>query len=218
MNKRVLIIGASRGIGLGFAKIFLNNGWEVHATVRDNGGEGKLSEIHDDISIHRLDVRRDHQITQLAQRFNDKPIDLLVHNAGTYGKNMDEEDVLQINSVAPFNVVTNFLPIVVQSVQKKIALLTSKMGARNGGPTPSDTYGKSKCALNDRFRKTEPNWRSQGAISVVLHPGWVATDMGGQSAPVSVLDSVSGMHQVLHDLQPSQSGSFLTWEGKKHPW
>ena len=165
-----------------------------------------------------MDVRHDQQITQLARRFNDKPIDLLVHNAGVYGKNMEETDVLQINSVAPFNVVTNFLPIVVRSAQKKIALLSSQMGARNGGPTPSDTYGKSKCALNDRFRKTEPNWRSQGAISVVLHPGWVATDMGGRSAPVSVLDSVSGMYQALHDLQPSESGSFLTWEGEKHSW
>ena len=218
MNTRVLIIGASRGIGLGFAEIFSNSGWEVYATVRNDAGEEKLSEIHDNISIHRLDVRHDQQITQLVHRFNDKPIDLLVHNAGVYGKNMDEKDVLQINSVAPFNVVTKFLPIVVRSVQKKIALLTSQMGARNGGPTPSDTYGKSKCALNDRFRQTEPSWRLQGATSVVLHPGWVATDMGGQSAPVSVLDSVSGMYQVLHDLQPSESGSFLTWEGKKHPW
>ena len=218
MNTRVLIIGASRGIGLGFAEVFSNSGWEVHTTVRNDAGEEKLSEIHDNISIHRLDVRHDQQITQLVHRFNDKPIDLLVHNAGVYGKNMDEKDVLQINSVAPFNVVTKFLPIVVQSVQKKIALLTSQMGARNGGPTPSDTYGKSKCALNDRFRQTEPSWRLQGATSVVLHPGWVATDMGGQSAPVSVLDSVSGMYQVLHDLQPSESGSFLTWEGKKHPW
>ena len=218
MNNRVLIIGASRGIGLGFAKIFSKNGWEVHTTVRNDAGKEKLSGIPDNISIHRLDIRHDHQITQLAQRFNDKPIDLLVHNAGVYGKNMDENDVLQINSVAPFNVVTKFLPIVVRSVQKKIALLTSQMGARNGGPTPSDTYGKSKCALNDRFRQTEPSWRLQGATSVVLHPGWVATDMGGQSAPVSVLDSVSGMYQVLHDLQPSETGSFLTWEGKKHPW
>ena len=218
MNTRVLIIGASRGIGLGFAEIFSNSGWEVHTTVRNDAGEEKLSEIDDNLSIHRLDVRHDQQITQLAHRFNDKPIDLLVHNAGVYGKNMDEKDVLQINSVAPFNVVTKFLPIVVRSVQKKIALLTSQMGARNGGPTPSDTYGKSKCALNDRFRQTEPSWRLQGATSVVLHPGWVATDMGGQSAPVSVLDSVSGMYQVLHDLQPSESGSFLTWEGKKHPW
>jgi NAD(P)-dependent dehydrogenase (short-subunit alcohol dehydrogenase family) len=218
LNRRVLIVGASRGIGLGFAGVFSRNGWEVHATVRNDAGEEKLSRMHDNISIHRLDVRHDHQITQLARQFDGKSIDILIHNAGVYGKDMNEKDMFRINSVAPFNVATNLLPIVVRSEQRKIALLTSKIGARNGGPTPSDTYGKSKCALNDRFRKIEPSWRSQGVISVVLHPGWVATDMGGPSAPVSVLNSVEGIYQVLQGLKPAESGCFLTWEGKKHPW
>jgi len=218
LGKRILIIGASRGIGLGFADIFSTNGWEVHATVRDDVGEQKLNRLSSQVISHRMDVRNSKEISQVATNLKNKPLDILLHNAGVYGKGMNKKDVIEINSIAPFNVVENLLPLVLKSSKKTIALLTSQMGARNGGATPSDIYGESKCALNDSFREVETSWRSQGVTAVVFHPGWVATDMGGRSAPISVKNSVRGMYHVLEQLKPAQSGSFLTWEGKKHPW
>ena len=218
MKGCVLIVGASRGIGLGFVRVFAEHGWEVHATVRDDLGEETASRIGGNISIHRLDVRESGLIAQLALKLQSKTLDILLHNAGVYGQGMQESEVLKINSVAPFEVVAAFLPSVVQSIHKKIAILTSQMGARNGGETPSGTYGKSKCILNDKFRQIEPKWRAMGATSAVIHPGWVATDMGGASAPVSVAESAAGIYKTLENLKANKSGSFLTWEGDEHPW
>ena len=64
----------------------------------------------------------------------------------------------------------------------------------------------------------EPEWRSKGVISVLFHPGWVATDMGGKNAPVSVEDSVKGMKSVIDKLTFQDSGKFYTWKGDIHPW
>ena len=62
------------------------------------------------------------------------------------------------------------------------------------------------------------NWREFGISSIVFHPGWVATDMGGRFGPVSVKESVNGMRNVIERLTSANSGSFFTWKGKKHPW
>ncbi|MEE2694091.1 MAG: SDR family NAD(P)-dependent oxidoreductase [Pseudomonadota bacterium] len=218
MGHSVLIVGASRGIGLGLVEIFASHDWEVHATVRDDLGRERVSGVSKDVFIHRLDVRDRRMATQLVEKLQGRTLDILLHNAGVYGNNMQESEVLQINSVAPFQVVAAFLHLVIQSTQKKIAILTSQMGARNGGETPSDIYGKSKCVLNDKFRRLEPEWRTFGATSIVVHPGWVATDMGGASAPVSVAESAAGIYKTLENLKASDSGCFLTWEGNQHPW
>ena len=218
MADSVLIVGGSRGIGLGLVKIFANQGWEVHTTVRDDKGKERVSQIGGNISIHQLDVRNKRTTSQLAQKLQGRALDVLLHNAGVYGNGMPESEVLQINSVAPFEVVAAFLHSVLRSTHKKIAILTSQMGARNGGKTPTGTYGKSKCFLNDKFREHEPEWRALGATSIVIHPGWVATDMGGASAPISVTASAAGIYKTLENLSANKSGSFLTWEGNRHPW
>lgn len=72
--------------------------------------------------------------------------------------------------------------------------------------------------LNDRFRVEEPRWREEGVSSLVVHPGWVQTDMGGQSADISVQESVDGMAAVFNALCLKESGKFVTYEGVEHPW
>jgi hypothetical protein len=61
-------------------------------------------------------------------------------------------------------------------------------------------------------------WGREGLIAIVLHPGWVRTDMGGAWAPLSVEDSVSGMRQLIARLTPAEHGRFWTWDGREHPW
>jgi NAD(P)-dependent dehydrogenase (short-subunit alcohol dehydrogenase family) len=213
----VLIIGASRGIGLGFARDYAADGWQVHATTRRLDRPGELGDIAGDVTLWGLDVRNGAQIAALAAAFEGRGLDLLIHNAGV-GRGTDRDEMMAINADAPFDVVGALLPAVARGGDKKIAIMSSQMGARNGGDTPKADYSASKCALNDRFRETEPEWRALGITAVVFHPGWVATDMGGRGAPVSVAESVSGMRSVIAGLDPSDSGKFLTWKGTVHAW
>jgi NAD(P)-dependent dehydrogenase (short-subunit alcohol dehydrogenase family) len=213
----VVIIGASRGIGLGFAQAYADDGWEVHATTRTPESPGELGNIGGDVTIHGLDVRNADQIAALARFFADRAIDHLINSAGVL-RGVDRDEMMAVNADAPLNIVAALFDAVTRSEHKKIAILTSQMGARHGGGTPTDLYGKSKCILNDRFREIEPEWRDAGVTSVVFHPGWVATDMGGRSASVSIDESVTGMRRVIDGLSPADSGKFLTWTGAEHPW
>lgn len=213
----VVIIGASRGIGLGFAAAYAADGWEVHATTRTPDNPGELGDIAGDVSIYGLDVRDGTQISELADAMQGRVIDHLINSAGVL-RGVDRDEMMAVNADAPFNIVAALFDAVARSDEKKIAILTSQMGARHGGGTPTDLYGESKCILNDRFREREPEWRAAGVTSVLFHPGWVATDMGGRGASVSIDESVTGMRRVIAGLAPADSGKFLTWTGAEHPW
>lgn len=212
-----MVIGASRGIGLGLAQRYAEDGWQVHATTRSPGNPGELGAIDGDVSIYGLDVRNAEEIAALARDLGDRPIDHLVHSAGVL-RGVGREEMMAVNADAPFNVVGALFDAVVRSAEKKIAILTSQMGARHGGGTPTSPYGESKCILNDRFREIEPEWRAAGVTSAVFHPGWVATEMGGRGAQVSVDESVAGLRRVIADMTAADSGKFLTWKGTEHPW
>ena len=87
MTKTVAIIGASRGIGLGFARAYAGDGWSTHVTTRAAGDPGELGRIKGNVTIHKLDVRNSHEITELAEYFSKIGIDIFIHNAvrGTRG-------------------------------------------------------------------------------------------------------------------------------------
>ncbi len=217
MTGSVLIIGASRGIGLRFAETYAADGWEVHATTRTPDNPGALGDIAGDVSIYELEVCNLGQIAALGDVFEGRGLDVLIHSAGVL-RGVSRDEMRAINADAPLDVVDALMPAVLRGKDRKIVILTSQMGARNGGRTPSADFGASKCLLNDRFRDLEPHWRTQGVRAVVFHPGWVATDMGGAGASVSVDESVSGMRQVIDGLELRDSGRFLTWKGTEHPW
>lgn len=213
----VLIAGASRGIGLGLAEAYAAEGWDVHATTRTPGNPGALGNVAGNVTIHGLEVRDADDIAALAQSFEGRGLDLMIHSAGVL-RGVSRDEMMAINADAPFDVVGAMLPALERGEMRKLAILTSQMGARHGGGTPSADYGASKCLLNDRFREVEPEWRAKGITAVVFHPGWVATEMGGRGAPVSVNESVSGMRRVIAEMGDSDAGKFLTWKGSEHPW
>ena len=92
------------------------------------------------------------------------------------------------------------------------------MGARRGHRGSLGTYGDSKAALNDAFRERATAWKTRNVTAIVMHPGWVQTDMGGAGAPVSVKDSATGIRKVANRLSADDHGKFLTWRGEEHPW
>ena len=212
------IIGASRGIGLGLVREYAAAGWRVHATTRTPDRPGALGEVRGDVHVHALEATDRAQQRALGDALADDAIDVLVHNAGVYGTLMRATKVNRINAEAPFEVAEALMDAVLRSEQKKIALITSQMGARHGSRRSLGKYGESKAALNDRFRAVERDWRAAGCLAVVIHPGWVRTDMGGASASISVEESARGIRRVMEDLDESGHGRFWTWDGREHPW
>ena len=214
----VMIIGASRGIGLELARQYANDGWRVHATTRTPAQPGPLGALAGDTVLHALEVRDAAQIAALAAAVGHEAIDVLIHNAGVSGWGMPRAEVMAVNAEAPIRVAQALLPAVLRGTQKKIVLMTSQLGARYGRRGSLGFYGDSKAALNDAFRALAPEWGQQGVIAIVMHPGWVRTDMGGASAPLSVAESVAGMRQVIARLTAAEHGRFWTWNGREHPW
>jgi NAD(P)-dependent dehydrogenase (short-subunit alcohol dehydrogenase family) len=216
-----IIVGASRGIGLEFVRQVAATGALVHATYRTTiptAAEGL------DVRWHQLDVLRRAHAEALAEAVG--PWDVLVHSAGI--KCADRGEMVRVNSLAPFTITDSLVPTA--GAGAKLVLLSSQLGSRvkfgggedkvNGGHTPRDGYGKSKCLMNDCYRESVKGWRELGVASCVVHPGWVATDMGGSSAPVTVEASVAGLRRVVASLAAGApaDGAFLTYEGEPHPW
>ena len=218
MTATVMVIGASRGIGLELARQYADDGWRVLATTRTPDRPGPLGGLAGDVALHRLDVREGGQIAALAAAVADESIDLLIHNAGVMDRGLSADEVMAINGKAPIQVTEALLDAVRRGSGKKIVLMTSQLGARHGSTRSLGTYGESKAALNDRFRELASAWGAEGLTAIVMHPGWVRTDMGGRGATLSVEESVTGMRQVIADLTAAEHGRFWTWDGREHPW
>jgi len=210
------IIGASRGIGLELARQYAAAGWRVHATTRTPQAPGALGEIGGEVVLHALDVRDERRIEALAAALGGEALDVLVHNAGIKD-GQPREVVMQVNAGAPMRVAEALLPVVARA-GGRIVLLSSQLGARHGRRGSLGDYGDSKAALNDAFRARASDWAAHGIVAIVLHPGWVRTDMGGAAAPVTPADSARGIRRVVAGLTPADHGRFLTWQGREHPW
>ena len=214
----VLITGANRGIGLELVRQYAADGWTVIATVREESAE--LSELG--VEVSQLDMRDFDAIVRFGQAID--KLDLLIANAGTYGPRNPAtaedgqtwSETFAVNTIAPFLLAQSVLPAVERSGGKLIAIST-KMGSiadnESGGFV---AYRSSKSALNSAWKSLAVD--NPTVVCAVLHPGWVQTRMGGESAPLSPEDSVSGMRRVIEGLGPDQSGGFFAYDGAEIPW
>jgi NAD(P)-dependent dehydrogenase (short-subunit alcohol dehydrogenase family) len=214
----VMIIGASRGIGLELARQYAAADWCVHATTRTPDRPGPLGAVTGDITLHPLEVRDAVQVRALVEAMSHTAIDVLIHNAGVLGPPYTAADMMAINADAPIMITRALLETVVRSTRRTIVLMSSQVGARHGTTRSLGPYGDSKAALNDRFRALAPEWGRQGCVAVVLHPGWVRTDMGGPGAPLTPRESVTAIRAFIARLTLEEHGGFWNWDGRRHAW
>jgi NAD(P)-dependent dehydrogenase (short-subunit alcohol dehydrogenase family) len=228
---RIVVTGASRGIGLEFVRQYLERGETVEAAARSperSEGLAKLKpRFRETLRLHACDVAHDASARTLAASLKDGPVDLLINNAGVMGQtgdllSLDLEDALQTirtNSLGPLAMARALLPRLLKSRQPKMAHITSKMGSiadnTSGGYY---AYRMSKAALNMASKSLAADLRKDGIVSVVFHPGWVKTDMGGAGALVSPEDSVGSMIRLIDGLTIEQSGKFFGYRGEEIPW
>jgi NAD(P)-dependent dehydrogenase (short-subunit alcohol dehydrogenase family) len=229
MTYQVLITGANRGIGLEFTQQYAQDGWNVLACCRDPQHAGTLQALaksYANIRILLLDVADFAQIDALALQLKNDKIDVLINNAGVYPESSlgdaDTEDWLEafkINTIAPLKMVTAFTTHVANSELKKIATLSSKMGGMSDNTSGgSYIYRSTKTAVNMVMKSLSIDVKPAGIAVVTLHPGWVLTDMGGSNALINTKTSVIGLRQVIENLNLSNTGKFIAYDGKEIAW
>ena len=221
----ILITGANRGIGLELARQYAAAGWQVIGTARRPEAADDLEKTGAD--IYQLDVTDQDSVNRLANDLEGHPIDILINNAGIQRLMWTLEEVdldrfnqlLAVNSVGPVRVTQALLPNLRNGKLKTVVNITSNLGSI-GDNTDGGFYGyrESKAALNMFTKSLAADLGPEGFTCVVLHPGWVKTDMGGSSAPVEVDDSAAGIRRVIDNLSPADNGTFRTFDGKQMPW
>jgi NAD(P)-dependent dehydrogenase (short-subunit alcohol dehydrogenase family) len=219
-----LITGTAQGIGFELTKIALQNGHHVLAIARSAENSQKLIELKKHsphLEIFYCDLSKEgaeKEIHQAAQKF--ASLDLLINNAGVYYQGETREDFEKsflINTITPFLMTKELLPLLKKSKAPKAAHISSLMGSitdnLSGG---SHAYRSSKTALNMLMKglSIEEKWLA----TLCLHPGWVQTRMGGEAAPVEPIESVKGLWKVMDDFSLHKSGSFVDFKGKELPW
>ncbi|WP_397596685.1 SDR family oxidoreductase [Silanimonas sp.] len=231
--RRVLVTGASRGLGFEFVRQLLARGDAVLAACRrpaDATALAALAAAHPD----RLAVRA-LELTDPASRaalldgvaVGWGAIDVLINNAGVLasGERFGQLDAatfrtaFETNTLAPLLFAEAATPLLAKGHAPVVAWLSSVLGSiasTQSFYTPS--YAVSKAALNMAARLAAIPLAEQGIRSVALHPGWVKTDMGGPAAPLEAPESVSGMLRVIDTLPADARGDFIDYSGETLPW
>ena len=221
----IMITGASRGLGLEFARQFYSEECRVIATCRNPKNANELNAIGD-IDIHSLDVTDDKSVANLADKLRGENIDILINNAGVIGQrdgfgrlNYDIwAETMDTNVFGPMRVAEAFRDNVMNSKKKQMIFITSRMGSITEAVPNAYVYRSSKAALNMAVKCLSVELEQQGLIAVLFHPGHVQTDMGGQAAPVTPQKSIEGMKNQIVALTHDDNGRFLSYDGHQIPW
>jgi NAD(P)-dependent dehydrogenase (short-subunit alcohol dehydrogenase family) len=218
-----LILGASRGIGLELVRQYRRDGWRVLATYRKPEDCEHLKALG--AEPHKLDVTSVDSVAALGWTLDGEHVDAAWLVAGVYGPRHDGFPTqADFDNVMHTNVLSamRLLPIVAPMVAAaggKLAVISSQMGSIGARHSTMGTlYRASKAALNSVLADTSLNFATKGVTCAAFHPGWVKTDMGGESAPLTVEDSVTGLRATLASLLPGDTGKFLNYDGTPIPW
>lgn len=219
----ILIVGASRGIGLEFVRQYRAEGHRVVATARSAEGLERIAALG--AKAVPLDVIDAAGGSSLAWPIDGEAFDVAVINAGVYGP---RKSVLQVPTQDEFDLVmrTNVLGPMRVAAQldgalapgARLAMITSKMGSIGGRTNGGGwLYRASKAAANSVLRDLSFHYAGR-AICAAYHPGWVRTDMGGAGADLDVADSVRDLRAAIAALTEAGHGGFYDHDGTPLPW
>ncbi|WP_394940359.1 SDR family NAD(P)-dependent oxidoreductase [Psychromicrobium sp. YIM B11713] len=204
--RTALIIGASRNLGLGLAREFAQRGWKVVGTVRGASRTG-LHDLADtsegQVAVEEVDITVVESVEQLRERFAEASFDLLFVNAGITDPDKPASEVetevftrvMVTNALAPLRVIETLAPLV--KPEGTMGVMSSRQGSismnERGG---HEVYRASKSALNQLMRSYDAR-RDDKRTLLLIHPGWVQTELGGEGAPLTVEQSVPGIVSTL---------------------
>jgi NAD(P)-dependent dehydrogenase (short-subunit alcohol dehydrogenase family) len=230
MTQTALIVGASRGIGLGLVGEFERRGWQVTGTARDPAKAPALTEVAQNsggrVQVEAVDTADARSVGALRDKLDGQTFDLIVVNAGVGGpqanpRTVSDDDFTQLfvtNSLAP----VRFAEVFVKQVTPHtgvIGLMTSGLGSVEGASAGGmELYRASKAALNSFTRSFAARHKDKGLAVLSLHPGWVKTDMGGPNAAIDVATSVKGLADVVERAQKDRKDGFFDYKGETLPW
>ena len=215
----VLVIGASRGIGLELVRQYREEGRRVIATVRDDAGRERVEALG--AEVKQIDVANPASVSGLSWLLDGEKIDIALYVAGVIRRpnaltpptQQDFDAVMHTNVLGAMQALPQVAPMV-EEAGGVFAFLSSSM-SQIGSVEDSGSwvYRVSKAALNMAVAAAQNDYPR--ATLVTIDPGWVQTDMGGATAPVPIEDSVSGMRSVIASLTPEDKGQLLHYDGRR---
>jgi NAD(P)-dependent dehydrogenase (short-subunit alcohol dehydrogenase family) len=222
-----VITGANRGLGLEFARQLSTRGKDtvILATARDPDAATDLARL-----VHQvmpLDVADEASIAAFRGLVGDRPVDVLINNAGVSSDTRRLEQVtmaeldrsFRINAFGAVLVTKALLPNLRAGTRKVVFNITSQLGSiTNNRGGSSYGYRGSKAALNQLTVTMANELRGEGFTCVVAHPGWVQTDMGGPNATLKPEESISALLKIIDGLTPADTGKFFNYDGGTLPW
>ncbi|GAA5816970.1 hypothetical protein MFLAVUS_010505 [Mucor flavus] len=237
MTLTYVITGASRGLGLEFVRQISSQGHTVYALARNPEASKGLQSLIDGKNVFavKLDANSEKSIKEAVDEINiNVPggIDILINNAGigcdasVNVENATKQEYMRIfetNVCGVSDITQAFLPLLRKRDTKKILNISSVLGSISATETANPAsvkppYCVSKAALNMLTKMFANHLADEKFIVYASHPGWVKTDMGGDSAPVEQTDSIAGMLKVLDSVTSKDNGEYYNYTGEKFTW
>jgi NAD(P)-dependent dehydrogenase (short-subunit alcohol dehydrogenase family) len=223
----VLVVGASRGLGLALAAEWRQRGRKVIATARGRteGLEALAERYPSSLAIETVDIAKADSVTALRKRLEGRRLDVLFINAGiaraieATPADADERDFLDMmltNALAPVRALELLGDLV--PAGGILAVMTSELGSITNSTGSWQLYSSSKAALNmlmKGFAGRRPD--DQRAILLVA-PGWVRTEMGGRDALLSVEESIPLVVDMLEANRGKPGLRYLDRFNTPLPW